>query len=164
MPTTAKALPPIQALPYAARQLALILGVEDTLKLSLVAEHRHVYVPKVLTAECRLVRDIGWVVAMQLHKHFAGELVHVPKCHQADMTEAQVAAIHRLVAHGADRGDLAEALGLSESGVRAILARCAQTPTQPGKYCLPHPPIGSSRGGDLRVENGRSKSLLSDFQ
>lgn len=146
-------LPPLTALPYAARQLALVLGIEDTLKLSYVAEnqHRHVYVPKTLKAECRLVQDVGWVIAMKLHKHFAGELVHVPMCHVSEMKPSRMAAIAELLAGGAKLATVAAALELSESGVRAILARARRHPT---------PGLGSSGGGSLRVENGPKPSVV----
>jgi hypothetical protein len=121
----------IEALPPLAREIAEVIGIEDTLKLASAANNRHVYVPKTLTGKCRLVEQVGWKIAEKLHAHFKDELLHVPKCWFATLSPEGIEAMREARLKGIGPRLLAKVTGLTESGVRVALNRSARASTPP---------------------------------
>lgn len=146
----------IDALPPVAREIAEIIGIDGILKLASAAKNRHVYVPKTLTAECRLVEQVGWVIAQKLHGHYAGELLHVPTCWFAALSPDGIDAMREARKQGIQPRLLAKITGLSESGIRVALQR--------GGWVRVTPPrgVGSSGGGGVRVEHGHKQSVVTE--
>lgn len=148
------------ALPPTARDIAEIIGVEGVLKLASVANNRHVYVPKLLTADSKLVKQIGWVIAQKLHAQYAGELLHVPTCWFAALSPDGIAAMREARQQGIQPRTLARITGLSESGIRVALQRGGWARVTP--IVKNTPGIGSSDGVGLRVEHGHKHSVVSE--
>ena len=151
MPTTT--LPPFDALPQAAQEIARVIGIADTLKLADIANNRAVYVPRVLTDETKLVIRAGWAIAKKLHARFAGELIVVPLSPMRALSADSISAMHHAVTvEGVSIRTLAAVTRLSESGVRAAIARH----TKRQKLPIPPPAIGSSSMGACGVKTAPS--------
>lgn len=160
----------LEALPSAAREIAEIIGIDGILKLASAAKNRHVYVPKTLTAECRIVEQVGWVIAQKLHKHYAGELLNVPTCWFAALSPDGIEAMREARKQGIQPRLLAKITGLSESGIRVALQRGGWVQVAPSikspKYFTnvkkPPPGMGPFDGGGVRMEHCHKPSVVTE--
>ena len=118
-------------LPESVREIAEVIGREDALRLvgqlptcyAGTAGHRShrviLYVPKTLKPDHRLVRILGWPIAMKLVRHFGGEILQPANCRKI-YSRYRDEAILKMLHAGARPSMVADLLGVSERHVRNL--------------------------------------------
>lgn len=101
------------------RELYDLLGEDDLFRLTTAYGGFRVYIPRKLTAETRIVQELGMDLVVKLRDRYAPDRIKVPQCREFRATV--------LLQQGYSRREVACELGYTEKAFRRLVGKLPLT-------------------------------------